>query len=556
VLTALAYAPSIQGGFILDDNILLTDNRVIQAPDGLYRIWFTAEAIDYWPVYNTALWIQWRLWGMHPTGYHVVNLFLHIGAAMLIWAILQRLSVPGAFVAALLFAVHPVNVESVAWISQCKSVLAMLFFLFALLFYLRAEACRPPASQPSLAATERWYWLSVAAFVLAMLSKGSVAVLPLLLLAILWWLRPLTTRDLVRTAPFFLVAVVLVCVDVWFQRHGAPIEFRRAGAIERLLGAAAGVWFYLYKALLPINLAFIYPQWHIQTDHLLWWLPLLAAVAATSALWWFRQGWSRPLLLTWVYFCVSLVPVLGFTDVAFMEHALVADHYQHLAIIGVLALLAAAWSTWQRRTSGASRWVSAATAVAVAGGLTVLTWQQSRLYADARTLYQATLQANPDSWLAHNNFGGVLFEAGQVPEAIGHFREALRLNPRYADAHNNLGVALRATGQLSEAIEHHEQALRLKPDYVLAHYNLGMALAQAGKPQEAIGHFQQALRLRPTYAEVYNDMGAALAQTGKLQQAIEHFQQALRLKPDFADAQYNLGIALAMQQKTTAPAGP
>jgi protein O-mannosyl-transferase len=547
--TSLAYFPSLRGGFILDDNILLTDNRLIKAADGLYRIWCTTEAIDYWPVYNTTLWFEWRLWGMDSTGYHVTNLVLHIAAALLIWAILLRLAVPGAFLAALLFAIHPVNVESVAWIAQCKSVLALLFFLVSILWYLKAEMHVPPQSRAFPAAAGRWYGLSLVAFILAMLSKGSVAVLPLLLVGIVWWLRPLTRRDLVRTAPFWLVALVLVRVNVWFQTHGTHTQFRTAGFTERVLGAAAGVWFYLYKAILPLNLTFIYPQWHIHPEQALWWLPLLAAVATTSLLWWYRSGWSRPLLFAWAYFCVSLVPVLGFTDVAFMEHSLVADHYQHVALIGVMALAAAGWSMWQRRVRGTAAWAPRIAAVAVAGVLTMLTWRQSGLYANAMTLYQATLEGNPNSWMAHNNLGGVLFEAGRLPEAIGHFEQALRLKPDYADAHNNLGVALRGSGRLPEAIGHYEQALELRADYPEAHYNLGVALAQTGQPREAIGHFQQALQLKPDYPEVHNEMGVALARTGQLHEAIGHFEQALRLKPDFSDAQYNLGIAVAMQQK-------
>jgi hypothetical protein len=275
---ALAYFPALRGGFILDDNILLTDNGLIKAPDGWYRIWCTTEPIDYWPVFNTAFWLQWRLWGLHPTGYHVVNLILHIITGLLIWIILHRLSIPGAFVAALLFAVHPVNVETVAWISQCKGLLAMLFFLLSILSYLQAEE---PAQRDRGVSVDRWYWLSLVAFALAMLSKGSVAILPAVLLGIVWWLRPLTRRDLLRTLPFVLIAVVLVRVNVWFQTHGTEGHIRSAGVMERLVGAGAVVWFYLSKALVPVDLAFIYPQWHVQVNQVWWWLPLLAAVAVT-----------------------------------------------------------------------------------------------------------------------------------------------------------------------------------------------------------------------------------------------------------------------------------
>jgi len=320
-LTAVAYAPALRGGFVLDDNILLTDNRLIKASDGVYRFWLTTESIDYWPVTNTDLWLEWRLWGMQATGYHVTNLLLHIIAALLIWAVLRRMAIPGAFLAALLFAVHPVNVESVAWIAQRKSVLAMVFFLLSILAYLIADERTGSRARASTA--RRWYWFSVAAFAVAMLSKGSVAILPLLLLLIVWWSRPLTRADVARSAPFFAIAVVLVGVNMWFQTHGTGLEFRTATPTERLLGAATAVWFYLYKALLPVHLAFIYPRWQIRSEQLRWWIPLGAWAVTTFILWRYRTRWGRPFCFAWAAFGVALVPVLGFTDVAFMEHSLV-----------------------------------------------------------------------------------------------------------------------------------------------------------------------------------------------------------------------------------------
>ena len=354
VAAFLAYFPSLNGEFILDDDRLLTDNNLIKAPDGLHRFWFTTEAIDYWPVTNTTFWIEWRVWGMNPTGYHVISLTLHIVEALLIWFILKKLSIPGAFLAALIFTVHPVNVESVAWISQLKNMLSMLFFLLSTLFYLQAETYLSPLqNRIFMRGVNYWYWLSLAMFMLAILSKGSVVILPVMLLWIIWWRRDCVTKwELMRIAPFFVAAVGFTFVNVWFQRHGSEEVLRNANFIERLLGAGSVVLFYLYKALLPIDLAFIYPQWHIQNGSPLWWLPLCSVLAITAVLWWYRNRWSRPLLFAWGFFCVALVPVMGFTDVGFMKYSLVADHYQHIAIIGLITLVSAGLSVWRQRAKG------------------------------------------------------------------------------------------------------------------------------------------------------------------------------------------------------------
>jgi tetratricopeptide (TPR) repeat protein len=389
-----------------------------------------------------------------------------------------------------------------------------------------------------------WYAGSLAMFVLAMLSKGSVAVVPLILLGVVRWLRPLSRADFARLAPFFLVSAVLVPVNVWFQSR-LETEIPATGLAERPLTAAAVVWFYLFKALLPIDLAFVYPRWQVNAARLEWWLPLLAAIAVTALLWRHRRSWGWPVLFAWAYFCVSLAPVLGFTNVGFMEHSLVADHYQHLALIGVVALLAAGWSTWQSQARGGVRWLANGVAVIAAATLTLLTWQQSSLYADGVTLFRDTLRENPDSWMAHNNLAALLTEAGRHDEAIGHLRHALRLNPNYPNAHNNLGNALRRSGRVQDAIQHYQRAVELKPAFPTAHYNLAIALSETGELAEAIASYRQALLLQPTYTQAHLNLGNALADSGQLDQAIAQYEAVLQLDPDFVEARFNLGVVLA-----------
>ncbi len=564
----LVYSPATNGGFILDDNRLLTENELIRDSGGLYRFWCSALATDYWPATNSSLWIEWRQWGMRPAGYHITNLILHTAESLLIWVILRKLAVPGAFLAALVFAVHPVNVASVAWITQRKNTMALLFFLLLTLWYIKGMQCAASKTAPGrLESASRdttsgvihpssfiphpssLYWFSLAAFVGAMLGKGSVAVLPVLLLVIVWWRRPLTWKDLLLIAPFFAVAALLTIVNLWFQTHGTEAVARDAGFTERLLGAGGAIWFYLYKAVLPLDLAFVYPLWHIKTGNPLWWLPLFAALIVTAALWRLRGTWSRTILFAWAWICVALAPVLGFIDVGFMRFSLVADHYQHIAIIGPVALAAAAWSAWQRHAQGRSHWAAVAIAPLAVAALMLLTWRQTDLYRHAITLYQDTLQKNPDCWMVQNNMGLALKDAGRPQLAIEYYRRALLLNPRFADAESNLGNPLFETGKIGEAIEHLERALSLNPNHAPAHNNLGVILAQTGRPQEAIQHYKQALKIKPYFPEVYNNLGNLVYGKGQMRDAIEYFQKALSLKPDFPEVQYNLGNALVQDKQ-------
>jgi protein O-mannosyl-transferase len=544
VVAFLAYLPCINGGFVLDDDELITGSDLIKAPDGLYSFWCTTKATDYWPTTNTSLWIEWRLWKMNPAGYHVTNLILHIVESLLIWLILRKLSIPGAFLAAMIFVVHPVNVESVAWIAQRKNAMAMLFMLLSILWYLRAEMQLHGQNAINRLGIVCWYGLSLGAFLLAMTSKGSVAVLPALLLVIVCWLRPLTRWDIVRITPFILVAAALAEVNIWFQTHGSGEAIRSAGFSERLLGAGGVVWFYLYKALLPLDLAFVYRQWDIQTGNLLWWLPLLAVLAVTAMLLLYRKGWSRPVLFAWGFFCVSLTPVMGFADVGFMKHALVADHYQHVAIIGVIALAAASFSAWRELIPTAARWAATAVAIAVVGALAFLTWQQSGIYCNAITLYQATLEKNKDCWMAYNNLGNELYKAGNRQEAIEHYERALALKPKYFDACNNLGMLLVLIGRPDGAITYSKQAVALRPDHIEANYTLGNAFKDAGQYQQAIEQYENVLALKPDYNEARNNLGLMLVKAGRSEDAIDQYLKAIRLNPDYFEAQYNLGLAL------------
>jgi len=519
----VAYWPALSAGFVFDDDYFLTANPLIRAGDGWYRFWCTTQPDDYWPVTSTTLWLEWRLWGLNAAGYHLTNLVLHLGGALLLWSTLRRLRLPGAYFAALLFAVHPVNVASVAWITQRKNLLALLFFLLAVRGFLGRADSRP---------TRTGDGLSLAAFTLGMLSKGSVAMLPAVLLLVLWWQRRLSARNIVRVLPFVAVAIVLVAVDIWFQHHGQPPAIRSTGLTARVLAAGAAIWFYLGKALWPAALAFFYPAWRIDPAALRGWLPLLALAAVAILLWRTRERGSRPLIFAGGYFCLMLAPALGLTEVGFMKYSLVADPYAHLALIGMVALAAAAP-------------VPRAAQAAAVAGLAVLTVLQCRDYSNPATFYRAALARNPAAWVAHNNLGLVLLDQNRPDEAAAHFRAALALKPDYAEAHIELGNVELRLGRSEAAAREFEAALAAHAGFAReAHLDLGHARLQSGRAADAIAEYRAALQVDPNYANAHYSLGNVFFAQGRLNVAIAEYRAALAITPDDAAALNNLGSAL------------
>ena len=556
-LCVLAYAPAMRGGFLWDDHAHVTQPE-LQSVAGLGRIWFELGATQqYYPVLHSAFWLEHRLWGDTAAGYHWLNLLLHVAAAGLLVRVLQRLAIPGAWLAGLVFALHPVAVESVAWISEQKNTLSTVFYLLAALAYLRFDELRgdPATSPPTESAAARawrFYTLATALFVLAILTKSVTATLPAALLVLAWWRRGAVSgrRDVTPLLPWFVLGIGAGLCTAWVERRyiGAEGAAYDLDALQRCLLAGRVVWFYLGKLLWPAQLSFVYPRWQVDSAAVGQYAGLVAALAVLVVLWRVRTR-SRAPLAGALFYGGTLFPALGFFNVFPFLYSYVADHFQYLACLGVIVPVSAGLVHGLSRPA-VPRWVRQVLPAALVGGLGLLTWQQAHDYRDNVTLYRATLARNPDAWMAAYNLGMELAAQGQTDAAIASYREALRLRPGYAEAHGNLAMALLAQpDKQEEAITHLESAVRLKPELWQAECNLANTLLTLPRRQaEAIRHYQAVLRLRPELAEIQFNLGyALLSLPGRQAEAIPHFESALRTNPEFWQAHFALAQVLVDQ---------
>ena len=588
----LCFSPALPGDFLWDDDLHITANPTIVGPLGLKEIWTTAAA-NYFPLVLTNFWVQHALWGLNPFGYHVVTLLFHALAAVLLWRVLLRLNARGAWLGAALWALHPVQVESVAWICELKNTQSAVFFLGAILGWLRwlevGRISDPMSPSPMkshresstrLSASHSAYAGALVCALLAILSKPSTVPLPVVLALCVWWrCGRFTWRDLIPLVPFFLLSFGAAGWTIWEQRvnSGAQGAAWAQTWPERFVIAGNAVWFYIGKLAWPADLIFIYPRWEIAATPLAL-VPFAGVVLVVAGLWRGRAGALRPVFFAAIFFGALLFPVLGFFSIYFFRYSFVGDHFQYLASMGPLALAGAAITVALDRwpaVLGRARPVFSALLI---GGLGFMTWRESAVYLSSETLWRATLARNPAASMAWFNLGSTLLKEGRHEEAIACLREGLRLRPddaagyndlgcelvvvgraeealpifaralelrpAYAEVHNNLGNALRSLGRVDEAVACYERALQLKPAYAEAHNNLGCELAAKGRTTEAIYHLEQAVRLNPGNSTNHNNLGNALRDAGRTAAAIASYARALELTPDFAEAHANLGRAL------------
>lgn len=496
---AFVFGPAVTGGWLWDDNQEVSQNAVLRDPGGLMKIWTGSAGADYFPLKTTLQWFEWRLWGDQPAGYHAVSILLHLAAALLLWRLLQRLGVRFGWIGGLLFAVHPLAVESVAWAAELKNTLAEPLLLLALLAWVDFDRDGKP----------RAYALALLFFLLAMLAKSSVVMFPLALLLYAWWRRKrVAASDLRAAAPFFGVSLVLGAVTFWFQHHRAmqPEDLSAAGGmLSRLACAGLALGFYLVKSVFPVGLSPIYPRWELDPPSAAQFLPWLAWIALAAWLWSRRSAWSRATLLALGWFVLNLLPVAGFVVITYMRITWVADHFAYLSLLAVAGLAAAGLDR------AAARWGAwpAAAALGVCGLLALESRGYAARFHDEDALWTYTIERNPAAWSAHYNLGTWLAHRGELPRAERELEEAIRLRPRFADAHFNLGNTFFLEQRLPEAMAEYREAIGLQPARADFHVGLGSALYFSGRRPEALAEYEQALRLRPGDPQIERNLAIA-----------------------------------------------
>jgi tetratricopeptide (TPR) repeat protein len=547
-LTCIVYLPVLRATFVWDDSFMITGNQMLRSMSGLHDIWLTNKPADHIPVTLTAIWLQWQIWGNNPVGFHVVNVLLHALGAVLLWRVLLRLHLPGAWLAAAVFALHPVCAASAAWISEQKNTVSLVFYLWTVLCYLRFE------EKP----TTRNYVIALTVFVFTLLTKGSVVVLPAVLLLLIWWKnRGLKRLDLVRLVPFFVLAFAEGLVAIWFQNHRAiggemVQDLNRAG---QFAAATRAVWFYLWKAWVPWNIMVIYPQWQIDSRSAVDYLPALAIAVVLVIAWRFRATWGRHVVFALLAMMVTLFPVMGFFNMYFLVFSRVADHWQYLALLVSIPFAVCSIVYFVEK----SKWprpVGLGLAIVFLGFLSFSTWQRASVYRNEETLWTDTVARNPTAWMAYNNLGNAIAARHDTDESIRIYKQAVAIKPDFADAHSNLGNALVAKYEelkkvsrpeaqkvLDEAFEHLHKAVTLEPHFANFHFNYGIALVHKDRVDEGIKEYQAALQLNGGFSDCRNNLANALLKANRPKEALEQALIAVQINSNSPEAHYNAGSA-------------
>ena len=543
-VTVACYWPALNGEFQWDDGVLIRDNELLRSLAGLRDIWFSTKPYDYFPLTYTSFWLEWPLWGNDPAGYHLVNLGLHLAAAGLLWRLLLELRLPGAWFAALLFALHPLNVASVAWIAERKNTLSMVFYLACLLCYVRFEH-----TTDALARRRRYGW-ALGFFVLAALSKSSVVMLPFVLLLLCWWRRGRISRvDLARSVPFFVVSLACGVATMWFQYHRAMSpsfhDEAKLPLLVRTLMAGHAAWFYLGKALLPVRLSMLYPHWNLGASTIGDFLPALGWLALLVATWLGRGRWGRGPFAALAYFVLTLAPVSGLFFMSYFQYSYVSDHLVHLSLISIIVGVAAVLGAWQQRGGAASLFAGVAMGL-VAGACCIATPLRADQFSTSRRLWESTRALDPKCFAVYLNLGSDELAHRRLAEAEADFTEAVKLEPRSFSSCNHLANVLRLQGKWRHSAAVYEAILQIQPD-APCYNNLAVVFLEMGDTHRARLQLEHALALEPTMGSAYFNLFKVERAEHHLPAAAAALRGCLRCNPNDAVAMTELAT-LSLEQ--------
>jgi tetratricopeptide (TPR) repeat protein len=534
--------PTRHGQWIGDDSFYIASNPLLQDPARLWKAWFQPGSfIEYYPIEQCVQWAQWQLWHNDTFGYHLTNILLHVVSALLVWRLFSKFGLRLAWLGGLLFAVHPMMVDSVALINELKTTLSLPPFLLAMCFYLDYEEH----------GRRRDYGLALGLFVVAMLCKITMAMFPVVILLYAWWKRKrIGWGDLAASAPFFAISLVLGLTTIWAgnwyaQLQGTtPVVGQLGGFFPRLALVGQIISFYFSRCFLPVTPLPIYPLWTVDPTAPWQFLPWPIMGGTIYYLWTKRETWGRHALLGLGFFLIMLTPFGGAKWISYMEYTWVLEHLLYIPMLGLIGLVIAGLEQVDQQLPQSYRPYGIGV---VAGGIALLAIQSrayAAMYINEETLCTYTLAHNPGSVMARNNLGNALLQKGQVDEAMGQFQKLLEINPNYAEAYNNLGNAFYQKGRINEAMIQYQKALEINPNLIMAHSNLGSALLKEGQADQAMAQFQKALEINPNFAEVHYNLGMALIQKGRVDDAMGQYRKALEIDPDLAEAHNDLGEAL------------
>jgi len=523
-----AYGPALRAGFIWDDDDYVTENPLLHTPDGFERIWLSMDApSQYFPLVYSAFRIEYGLWGLDPFGFHLINVLFHAANALLLWLLLRRLDISGAWFAAAVFALHPAQVESVAWITERKNVMSLFFSLASLLAWLRFI-------EPRGGSGRRFYLGSLIFYALALSSKVTACTLPAAQLLLLW-LRghPINRRRIAHVMPFFALGVARGLVITYWERHhiGTVGDRFSSPLIESFLIATRATWFYLGKLLWPTQLAFSYPKFEIDPSDPLQYSWAIAGALLLWILWSWRSAVGRAPFAAAIFFVAMLAPLLGFIPLFTFWYTYVADHYQYMASIGPIVLLSAGATHWLRDRTSLERRGLASVAALVLIVLALLVWNQSRVYESEETLWRDTIAKNPASWMAQTNLGRYMLREGRFEEAAEEYGRVFALRPNARRAHVGRAGALMKLGRESEAEEHFKKALALRPDQYGAHQALARLSLKRGDRAVAMAHYEVMIAIAPRNPDGHFLMGRSLQAIGRSRRALFHYRNTLAIDP-------------------------